>query len=197
MNTTGEDIALSAPQTETNEDQLLASIKQADISAATLEKIAKVPATSKSRKAKLALVEHPRTPRHVSFSMLRRLFTFDLMSVALMPAVAADIKVAAEEALIQRLEKLSVGEKLSLARRASSRVVAALVSQVDARIVNAALESPRLTEIALVNALVQRHSSDLLDQTVRCHAKWSIRPEIQRALQRRAERPFEMKTSGA
>ena len=34
---TGEDMALSAPQTETNEDQLLASIKQADITAAIHE----------------------------------------------------------------------------------------------------------------------------------------------------------------
>src|SRR6478672_4283421 len=50
----------------------------------------------KSRKVKLALVEHPRTPRHISIPMARYLFTFDLMQVALTPVVPADIKMAAE-----------------------------------------------------------------------------------------------------
>jgi hypothetical protein len=183
---TQENVALQTP--DANEDQTLALIKGSAVTSATLEKTAKAPATAKSRKIKLALIEHPHTPRHVSLSLLRSLYTFDLMTVALMPVVAADIKIAAEESLINRLDKLSTGEKLSLARRASTRVVAALLHQSDARIVNAALESPRLTEIVLVNALVRRGSSELLDQTVRRHDKWSIRPEIQQALQRRADR---------
>jgi len=33
----------------------------------------------KSRKVKLALVQHPNTPRHVSIPMLRHLLTFELM----------------------------------------------------------------------------------------------------------------------
>ncbi|HEX4486045.1 MAG TPA: hypothetical protein VH088_07255 [Terriglobales bacterium] len=184
--TTEQNVALE--KSDVNEDQTLALLRQPAATSAVLEKIAKDPATAKSRKIKLALIEHLHTPRHVSLLLLRNLYTFDLMTVALMPVVAADIKIAAEESLIQRLEKLSIGEKLSLARRASTRVVAALLHQSDARIVNAALETPRLTEIVLVNALASRDSSDLLDQTVRRHAKWSLRPEIQQALQRRADR---------
>jgi hypothetical protein len=183
---TEPNVALETP--EANEDQILALLKRSEMTAAALEKIAKDPATAKSRKMKLALIEHLHTPRHVSLLLLRSLYTFDLMTVALMPVVAADIKIAAEESLINRLDKLSIGEKLSLARRASTRVVAALLNQSDQRIVNAALESPRLTEIMLVNALVRRDSSELLDQIVRGHAKWSLRPEIQQALQRRADR---------
>jgi hypothetical protein len=186
---TQENVAIETPQT--NEDQTLALLKRPEITAVVLEKIAKDPATSKSRKVKLALIEHLHTPRHVSLALLRSLYTFDLMTVALMPVVVADIKIAAEESLINRLDKLSIGEKLSLARRASTRVVAALLNQSDPRIVSAALESPRLTEIMLVNALVRRDSTELLDQTVRRHAKWSLRPEIHQALRRRADRTEE------
>jgi hypothetical protein len=175
------------PQQGISEEQALASLAQRDLAASELERIAKDP-VARSRKVALGLVEHSRTPRYLALSMLRNLFTFDLMSVALMPAVTADIKKAAEEALIKRLEKLSVGEKLSLARRASARVVAVLVSERDARIVNVALDSPRLTEGMVVEALVRFGSTALLAQAVTRHPKWSLRPEVQNALRRRSER---------
>ena len=189
------DLSTAASDPSLNEDQVLALLKRNDIAAAVLEKIARNPASSKSRKIKLALMEHSRTPRHVALSLLRNLFTFDLMNVALMPTVAADIKIAAEESLIHRLDKLSIGEKLSLARRASARVVGVLVNEADTRIVTASLESPRLTEAMLVNSLMRHASSELMVQAVRLHPKWSIRPEIQQAVQRRAERLSQSKLS--
>jgi hypothetical protein len=169
------------------EDEVLAMLKRGHLAAATLESIARSPA-SKSRKITLALIGQPRTPRHIALSLLRNLFTFDLMSVGVMPTVAADIKIASEESLINRLEKLSIGEKLSLARRASARVVSALINESDARVVNMALENPRITEAMVVKSLVRFNSSELLAETVRLHPKWSIGPEIQAALQRRADR---------
>jgi hypothetical protein len=177
------------------EDELLALLKRSHLAAVTLEKIAKSPA-SKSRKITLALIGQPKTPRHIALSLLRNLFTFDLMSVGVMPALAADIKIASEESLINRLEKLSIGEKLSLARRASARVVSALINESDARVVNMALENPRITEAMVVKSLVRFNSSELLAQTVRLHPKWSIRPEIQTALQRRADRISHHKAPG-
>jgi hypothetical protein len=59
------------------------------------------------RKVKLALVEHPRTPRQVSLPLLRQLYTFDLMQVALTPTVPAELKLAADEALSSRMETLA------------------------------------------------------------------------------------------
>ena len=106
----------------------------------------------KSRKVKLGVVEHPRTPRHISIPMVRNLFTFDLMQVALTPVVPADIKIAAEESLINRLERLSQGERLSLARRASGGVAAELLLDPEPRVIHAALENSRLTEAAVIKS---------------------------------------------
>jgi hypothetical protein len=178
-----------------SEEQALALLAHGDLTASVLEKMGKHP-VSKRRKVALALIAQLRTPRHIALSLLRNLFTFDLMGVALIPAVAADIKIASEESLIRRLEKLSVGEKLSLARRASARVIGALVKEADARVVNVALESSRLTEAMVVESLVRFDSSELLAQAVCRHPKWAIRPEIQRALERRAERLSQNDDSG-
>jgi hypothetical protein len=121
-----DDVA-SAAGYELSEDQSLALLKRSDVTASTLTLLARNPGVMKSRKVVLALATHPRTPRHITIPMLRRLFTFDLMQVALTPTVAADVKRTAEEQILNRLEALSSGERISLARRASGRVAAALL----------------------------------------------------------------------
>jgi len=173
-----------------NEDLALTLLKTSDLPADVLEQISKNTAVANSRKAKLAIVEHPRTPRHVSFSLLRKLFTFDLMRVALMPIVAGDIKAAAEEVLINRLESLSSGETLSLARRASGRVAGALLFDPEPRVIQAALENPRLTEASVVRALMRSATSAALVRTVCEHPKWSLRHEIRIALLRNQKTPI-------
>jgi hypothetical protein len=107
---------------ELSEDQALALLKRADVTASSLALLGRNPSVAKSRKVLLALATHHRTPRHITIPLLRRLFTFDLMQVALAPTVAADVKRAAEEQILNRLESLSSGERISLARRASGRI---------------------------------------------------------------------------
>ena len=126
--TSHEVLAEAASDPALTEDLALVLLKQSDLPSQVLDRLSRNTGIMKSRKVKLALVEHPRTPRHISVPMVRHLFTFDLMQVALTPVVPADIKMAAEESLINRLERLSQGERLSLARRASGRVAAAFCS---------------------------------------------------------------------
>ena len=116
----------------------------------------RTPDALRSRKVALALVMHPRTPRHIAVPLLRRMFTFDLMQVTLTPAVAADIKRAGEEQLLLRMESLSTGEKISLARRASGRIGAALLQESDTRVITPALDNAQLTEAMVVQALMSR-----------------------------------------
>ena len=77
------------------EDAALALLKRADLPPEVFEQLSKNGTLAKSRKVKLALVTHGKTPRHVSLPMVRHLYTFDLMKVALTPAVPADVKIAA------------------------------------------------------------------------------------------------------
>ena len=225
------DLLRTAVDPAFTEDLALALLKRADLPAEVLEQIAKNANALKSRKVKIALVSHPHTPRHVSVPLARQFSTFDLMKVALSPRVPADVKVAVDHVLISRLKTVILGERLTLARRASGRVAAALLLEVesgdgkiiggktmdgktmdrkitdrktiagktiagntiaakavarDTRVMQAALENPRLTEALVINAVLGRAAGAALVQAVARHAKWSRRREIRAALLRTA-----------
>jgi hypothetical protein len=181
------------------EDFALALLKRADLLLEVIEQLAKNTNALKSRKVKIALVSNPHTPRHVSVPLARQFYTFDLMKVALSPIVPADVKVAVDDVLISRLKTVTIGERLTLARRASGRVAAALLLDVETigtkivdaknaaretRVMQAALENPRLTEALVINSVLRPAASAALVDAVARHAKWSCRREIRAALLR-------------
>jgi hypothetical protein len=172
------------------EDLALTLLQRTDLPPEALEALSKNGSVMKSRKVKLALAQHPRTPRHVSLPMVRHLFTFDLMKIALTPVVPADIKMAADEALINRLETISTGERLTLARRASGRVAGALLADSESRVMTTALENSRLTEAAIIKAVTRSDSPAPFVEAVCRHPKWSVRREIRMALLRNAKTPL-------
>src|SRR5581483_4385177 len=183
--------AQSGAVAATGEDGALAILKNADISAEALVALARSPVAAKSRKVILAIVQHPRTPRHISVPLLRRMFTFDLMQVSLTAVVAGDIKRSAEDQMIVRLESIPVGQKITLARRASGRVAADLLHESDPRVISPALENPQLTEALVIRALMKPPTSERLFRLVSQHAKWSLRREVQVALLRSEKTPLE------
>jgi hypothetical protein len=210
------------------EDFALALLKRADLPAEVLEQLGKNVSALKSRRVKLALAGHARTPRHVSVPLARQLYTFDLMKLALSPVAPADVRVAVDNMLISRLQTVTVGERLTLARRASGRVAAALLLEVavgggktaevklssaetrtetektkirtkirtkiktvsvgtvprEPRVMQTALDNPRLTEALVINSVLRPNAGADLVHAVARHAKWSRRKEIRAALLR-------------
>jgi hypothetical protein len=71
----GETTALpstTAADLNLSEDLALALVKRRDLSSEVLERLGKSVAAMKSRKLRLAVVRHPKTPRHVALLFLRR-----------------------------------------------------------------------------------------------------------------------------
>jgi hypothetical protein len=172
------------------EDLALALLNRRDLPPDALQELNRNAAMAKLPKVRLALVAHPRTPRHVSVPLMRGLHTFELMQIALQPAVAADVKRAAEEVLIGRLTTLSSGERLSLAKQASGRVAAALLTDKEERIVQAALLNPQMTEMYIVKALKAETGTERLAPAVAHHTKWFHRTEVKAALLGNRHTPF-------
>ena len=186
------------------EDFALSLLKRPDLHPQVLEQLSKNASVNKSRKIRIALASHPHTPRHVSVPLARQFYTFDLMKVALSPGVPADVKVAIDDILIARLEMVTIGERLTLARRASGRVAAALlvdtekatgqliegeitdrkVSSPQTRVTQAALDNSRLTEALVINSVLHAATGAALVRAVARHEKWSPRKEIRAALLR-------------
>src|SRR2546421_6776887 len=177
-----DDLIAAASDPRMTEELALAMLVRRDLPSPALEHLHKNSAIAKLRKVRLAIVTHPRTPRHVSVPVIRHLYTFELMQVALLPAVAADIKVAAEEALIGRLATISAGERYTLAKQSSGRVAAALLLDKEERIMLSALANPHMTEALLARALRSEKGSELLVSAACHHQKWSLRNDIKAAL---------------
>ncbi|MBI3647006.1 MAG: hypothetical protein HY233_13745 [Acidobacteriales bacterium] len=166
------------------EDLALSLLKRADLPVEVLEQLSRNGTVLKLRKAKLALASHPHTPRHLSVPLIRQFYTFDLLKIALTPSVPADVKVAADDVLIARLKSVTLGERLALARRGSSRIAGAMLLDGDARVMRIALENSRLTEAFVIQAVLRPEANAALVQAVAYHAKWSYRREVRIALLR-------------
>lgn len=164
------------------EDLALALLNRRDLPHEALEQLHKHKSLARLRKVQLALVIHPATPRHVSIPTVRHLYAFELMRVALLPTVVADVKRAAEEVLIGKLTTISSGERFTLAKRSSGRVAATLLLDKEERIFQAALSNPQMTEAWIVKALKAEAGTELLAPVVSRHPKWSHRNDVKAAL---------------
>lgn len=179
-----EALRAAASDRRMTEDLALTLLNRRDLPGEVIEDLAKNPEAMKHRKVINAVVTHPKTPRHISIPIIRRLYTFELMRVALTPVVAADIKKAAEDGLVSRMDTIAAGERLTLAKRASGGVAAALLLDAERRIVEAALLNPQMTEAAIIRALTKESSSAALVDLICNHPKWNLRRDIRLALLR-------------
>ena len=182
-----EDILAAAKHNGLNEDLALTILRRNDLQASVIEAIAKNHSVIKHRKVLVGVVEHQHTPRHVSLPMVRRLFTFELMQVALAPSVLADVKRVAEEVLVAKLGTLSLGERITLARQASATVAGALLLHAESPVIEAALQNPRITEASIVKSLGKPEIPAPLLTMLAEQSKWSVRREIQIGILRRPE----------
>ena len=177
-----EMLAAVAAAAHLTEDLALALLNHRDLPREALEALSKNGHLARQRKVRLAIVMHPRTPRHVSAPTIRHLYSFELMQVALLPSVAPDVKRVAEEVLINKLASISSGERFTMAKRSSGRVAAALLLDKEERIMQAALANPQMTEVSIVKVLKAEHGTELLAPAVARHQKWSYRNDVKAAL---------------
>jgi hypothetical protein len=171
-------------------DLALASIKDRDLPSEVIEQISRDHSLMKSRKVRLALAAHPHTPRRIALRLIRDLYTFDLMQFSLRPTVAADLKRMGDEILVARLTSIAPGERISLARRSSAMVAAALLLDKQPRVWQTALQNPRLSENAIVKTILRRRATPELVHAICHHSTWSLRPEIRCALLRSEHTPL-------
>jgi len=172
------------------EDLALALLERRDLPGEALEQLHRNSSVAKLRKVRLAVIVHPRTPRHISVPNIRHLYVFELMQIALTPSVAADIKRVAEETLLGRLATVSPGERFTLAKRSSGRVAAALLLDNEERIMQAALLNPQMTEMWIVKALKTGTGTEVLAPAVCRHTKWLHCIEVKAALLGNPHTPF-------
>lgn len=187
---TPEELTAAAGDSRLTEEFALALLEHRDLPAGALEALATNVSVMKHRRVIVALVSHPKTPRYVSLPIVRRLYTFELTKLALLPGLAADLKQAAEQAVVARLETVSSGERLTMARQGSTNIAAALLNDPEPRVMRTALENPKLVEANVVRALMRGDTGTELVQAVCSHPRWALRKEVRIALLGNAHTPL-------
>ena len=185
------DLRAAAANPHLNEDLALALLKRRDISSNVLQDLAKNTEALKTRSILVALVCHPRTPRFISLPASRTLHTFEMMNVALQPAVPTDLKIAVEQGIIDRLENMSLGERITLAKRGSTRIAERLLRDPELQVIQLALVNPHLTEACVVRTLmIEDEVDERFVKLVAEHPKWSLRTDVRAALLRNPKTPM-------
>jgi hypothetical protein len=165
-------------------------LERKNLAAEVLEEVARRKPLLKSYRIKRALAFHPRAPRLVSLRLLKDLYLMDLVQVAILPGVSAELKRNAEDQLLARLPQLPLGQKITLARRGPARVAGALLAEGHAQVVPIVLDNPYMTEAQVLRALAREKLPIAVIPAIVHHHKWSITYNIRLALVRNPMSPL-------
>ena len=173
-----------------SEEHLLTLLYRKDLPRELLEAVASHEQWAQSPRVRVALVEHPRTPRLLALRLVKFLYLFDLVNVALQPAAPAEIKRLAEDQIINRAPQLALGQQVALARRGTARVVAALLLEGLGPVIGPGLDNPLLTEGAVLGLLRRDDLAEELVEKIAKHRKWSVRYDVRLQLVRHPLTPL-------
>jgi hypothetical protein len=172
------------PDDHLNEEEALLLLSRRDLPQSSIVSLTRQERLLSYYRVKVALVSHPNTPRTVSLALLRHLYLQDLVQVSMTPGAPGDLRRVAEDAVINRLPGLALGERISLARRGSGRVAGALLGDREVRVVAAALSCPQLTDERVVKALAMENISADAVERIADHERWSHAYSVRLALLR-------------
>jgi len=164
------------------ESHLLLLLKRHDLGEDHLKGICKLSIVEASHRLKLAIARHPSTPASQLLGILPQLYLFELLDFCFIPGITPDQQLAAERSIIQRLPVTPLGNKLTLARRATPLVLEALLKEGDPRVIEICLTNPRLKEGTLYQFLRSSAAkADTISMVARS-SRWQNRPNLKEAI---------------
>ncbi len=171
------------------EEHLLALLKRRDLSEDLLKAIYQLELSRESHRLQIALVRNPGTPGAVVLSLLPHLHLFELVDLCYIPGITPDQKFAAERAILQRLPTTELGNKLTVARRATATVAGEMLKDGDPRLVEICLSNPHLREVAILQFLNGPTASAETISMVGRQQKWQTRPNLRMAMLKNPRTP--------
>jgi hypothetical protein len=153
------------------------------------EAIATVRALRSSASIRKAIALHPGSPRTDALRCLDDLGWRDLLDVGREVRTPAQVRRAANQKVLEKLPRLSAGERRTLARLADRDLLHVLLTDSDSGVFAALLRNPRLVvedvvAFASTGAPMPEHLALLASDPA-----WSERPPLRRALLRSVRTP--------
>jgi hypothetical protein len=178
---------LKNPQLD--EDHLLVLLQRTDLKEELLKNVFRRRETAASHRLKRALLKNPGLPPWMTQSLLPEMYLFELLDLCLLPGTGPDLKVAAERAVIMRLESAPLGNKITLARRGTAAIVGELIKEGEPRLIEACLGNPRLREVSILQFLRSHRAGAETISCIARHPRWKDRRNLRLAILKNPRTP--------
>lgn len=165
-----------------SEDEALAVIATRSITPQILGKIAQTPRLTGFHSVRVRLVAHRQTPQAHAVKLVHYLYWFDLLALSLDVQVPAPVRRAIETQLVNRAEKLSLGERISSARRCTTALIKVFLFDPHPKVFESLLVNNRLREDDLLHLASSTRATSEQLRMIAADRKWSYRQTIRRAL---------------
>jgi hypothetical protein len=164
------------------EDEALAVLDNPYVTSAVCQTIAQDQRLTGFYSVRLRLVAHPQTPQAHAVKFVHYLYWSDLVRLSVEVKVPAQVRRAIDTLLVNKIDKLTLGERIASAKRCSHTLIKELLFDPDPRVFEALLVNQRLREDDLLLLASGDRATAAQLQLLANDRKWSYRYAIRKAL---------------
>ena len=165
-----------------SEDETLAVLANRYVTPQVISRIARLPRLTGFYSVRLRLVAHRQTPQAHAVKLVHYLYWFDLLRLAADVKVPAAVRRAIDTQLLNRVDQLSLGERISSARRCGTALIRHFLFDPDPKVFEALLVNSRLREDDLIFLASSPQATIEQLRMLAADPKWSFRYAIRKAL---------------
>jgi hypothetical protein len=164
------------------EDEVLAILENPYVTPRMLSAIAQTQRLTAYYAVRLELVAHRQTPQAHAVKFVHYLYWFDLLRLSRDVRVPATVRRAIDTQLLNRVDKLALGERISSARACSTALVRVFLFDPNPKVFASLLVNSRLREDDLLLLANSDRATPEQLRMIADDAKWSYRYAIRKAL---------------
>ena len=164
------------------EDEVLAVLDNPYVTPAICQAIAQTQRLAAFYSVRLKLVAHKNTPQAHAVKFVHYLFWSDLVRLSVDVKVPSPVRRAIDNILVNKIDKLTLGERITCAKRCSQTLIKELLFDPDAKVFEALLLNQRVREDDLLLVAGSDRATAVQLQLLAEDRKWSYRYPIRKAL---------------
>jgi hypothetical protein len=164
------------------EEETLAILDNANVTPQILNKICQTARLTGFYSVRVKLVGHRQTPQAHAVKLVHYLYWLDLLNLSVNVQVPAPVRRAIDTQLLNRVEKLTLGERISSARRCSHALIKAFLFDHHPKVFESLLVNKRLREDDLLALIASRRATPEQLLMLADDMRWSYRYAIRKAL---------------
>ncbi|HYS52304.1 MAG TPA: hypothetical protein VER58_00905 [Thermoanaerobaculia bacterium] len=164
------------------EDEALAVLDNPYVTPAICQKIAQTQRLTGFYSVRLSLVANKQTPQAHAVKLIHYLYWADLVRLSIDVKIHAPVRRAMDTILVNRVGELTLGERITSAKRCTQALIKAFLFDQDPRVFEALLVNQRLREEDLVLVAGSDRATTEQLRILAADRKWSYRYPIRKAL---------------